>query len=939
MVEASGAHQGLCIHLGCGRVETPGFTAELAESSEFLVHSVALDDASLERARKAIDAKVLAGRASVERLSVNPLPYLNDLARVIVVEDFAALAQLGLTKDEILRVTSPGGVLLVRENGNWIKTIKPVPKGMDEWTHPQHGADGNQVSTDSVLQLPASLRWQDGLPVVATFRAGTGAYVASGGRLFTVGTNELEDLSIPGTPFRDDGNIPPLYPQFLTARDAFSGIPLWKINLGSLYDGGAGNWQNSLPLAASEKRVYAAGKESLIIADAATGKVLVECKTKYTPVRILLLENVVVAAGWQKSARRNGDWVWLPKPGSDVTAGSVEAFEADSGKPLWSVSANVFKFVAANGMIYMQTMSGDPPAAEIVALDLKTGKERWRVSRQKLGAAGDLLLGSAGANFVTAIKATERTVSVLSPADGSERFQVPSPGTLLAEQGAVAPIQVVDGLLWLGGKKYDPETGTAKGNMPIPNYSSGCQQINLSHNTILGSGGLGELPDPSRKPAPATNTGKLFRPSCVMSWIPAYGMAFTAANPCACVPGAVFGFTAIGPGGKMPALEEFEKPRPIEKGPAFGPLDEAAADALNWPTFRHDPERDAATTAKLPENLKELWRTPVVKMGGDMLSNAWRSLGTPIISGPVIQDRVFVSAADLGQVVALDSASGKPVWTATLGSRITGPPTLYRGLCVIGCHDGWVYALRAKDGRLAWRTRVAPLEQRMVAFGRVESIWPAAGPVLVHNDVLYTTAGRSCEAEGGVALTALDPATGAMVWGKCIGPGPQRVNDTLALRDGLLAWHYLRFDPKNGALVSPAKLEEPPSVRNPLQGAMLDAAWTLIPNHRRAGNAYMIGDLFASQLAWNDKTVVSQTGSIPREKTATGKTSCRRRSRLAVHLAQRGDIAGRTRRSAGNDGERSALRRPHHRSEDAKVDGLLPRRVIGDRKETRRFPS
>ena len=53
---------------------------------------------------------------------------------------------------------------------------------------------------------------------------------------------------------------------------------------------------------------------------------------------------------------------------------------------------------------------------------------------------------------------------------------------------------------------------------------------------------------------------------------------------------------------------------------------------------------------------------------------------------------------------------------------------------------------------------------------------------------------------------------------------------------------------------------------------MLDAALTFIPNHRRAGNAYMAGDLYASQLAWNDKMVVSPRGGIPREKTqAAGK--------------------------------------------------------------------
>ena len=44
----------------------------------------------------------------------------------------------------------------------------------------------------------------------------------------------------------------------------------------------------------------------------------------------------------------------------------------------------------------------------------------------------------------------------------------------------------------------------------------------------------------------------------------------------------------------------------------------------------------------------------------------------------------------------------------TAGGRIDTPPTIADGLCLFGSHDGWVYCLRAADGRLAWRFRAAP---------------------------------------------------------------------------------------------------------------------------------------------------------------------------------------------------------------------------------------
>ncbi len=48
----------------------------------------------------------------------------------------------------------------------------------------------------------------------------------------------------------------------------------------------------------------------------------------------------------------------------------------------------------------------------------------------------------------------------------------------------------------------------------------------------------------------------------------------------------------------------------------------------------------------------------------------------------------------------------------------------------------------------------------MVAFDQVESVWPVTGSVLVHDDVVYCTAGRSSYLDGGMVLWRLDPKTG-----------------------------------------------------------------------------------------------------------------------------------------------------------------------------------
>ena len=158
IIQITGVRTGLCLHLGCGRQDSSDLTAALAENSDLLVHGLAFDNSAQERARQSIANREVGGRAMVECVEWKPLPYLRDLANLIVVEDLGELTAKGIPKEEILRVLAPGGTLCVREDGKWTKTLKPWPETMDEWTHPQHGADGNLVSKDKSIGFPLGLR-------------------------------------------------------------------------------------------------------------------------------------------------------------------------------------------------------------------------------------------------------------------------------------------------------------------------------------------------------------------------------------------------------------------------------------------------------------------------------------------------------------------------------------------------------------------------------------------------------------------------------------------------------------------------------------------------------------------------------------------------------------------------------------------------------------
>ncbi|MBM4047643.1 MAG: class I SAM-dependent methyltransferase, partial [Planctomycetes bacterium] len=322
---------GLVLHLGCGQKDTPGLTAALAESPSIFVHGLALDDAACARARKAIEAAGVTGRAMVECVPLNSLPYLSDLANLVVVEDPAALTKLGVTRKELLRVLAPRGSLLIHERGmltgkKWTRTVKPRPKAMDDWTHPQHGPDMNMVSSDRLVKFPLGFRWLDGLPVNVNRWAACRGWIVANGRVFTLSSTELDNLR---------PNQPKTH--YLAARDAWNGLPLWRVNCETTDDGSYLTWQNAGPLVADDRRVYVVKKDKTIAVDAATGDIAFTCPNRYAPVRLLLLDGILVASCWEsrdfsrapfdrfdKEKDTASLWAtWIPK----ASVGCVEAYD------------------------------------------------------------------------------------------------------------------------------------------------------------------------------------------------------------------------------------------------------------------------------------------------------------------------------------------------------------------------------------------------------------------------------------------------------------------------------------------------------------------------------------------------------------------------------------------------------------------------------------
>ena len=164
--------------------------------------------------------------------------------------------------------------------------------------------------------------------------------------------------------------------------------------------------------------------------------------------------------------------------------------------------------------------------------------------------------------------------------------------------------------------------------------------------------------------------------------------------------------------------------------------------------YRHDSARLGASPVSVPAEVRPQWQ---VALGG--------RLTPPVVAGGLL----LVAEIDKHSVHAFDAHNGQPRWSFIAGGRIDSAPTIYDGLVLFGCADGWAYCLLANDGRLAWRFRAAPREQLVGAFGQLESAWPVHGSVTMLDGIAYLTAGRSTYLDGGIEVFGLEPRTGRAV--------------------------------------------------------------------------------------------------------------------------------------------------------------------------------
>ena len=817
---ATWTKKGICVQIGCC---DGTLTSEIASVGQWVVQALDKDSARVDKARAALQSKGLYGQASVDVGGFDRLPYEDNLIDLVVVDDLPQALGQKLALTEVARILTPNGTAAFGGIGagdrnalqfklealglkptttpadtpGWVVVCKLRDPKMDEWPQWRHDSGAGNVSQDALFGYGQQFRW-----VAEPFNSNGPFLVGVYG--LRAANNRIVYYQMDWDPNGKD------VVYWLMCRNAYNGTLLWRRPLPTQqlfapraralrvcpdWDAqisAAGvtaapldyeichDWldYDKMPLvrglAIWSDRLFLATGNEWVCLDVTTGQQIGTLKGYDVPkqeLRNVLNEGELIVS--------DGVVMACEAPFSDI-----KAWDAQTLAPLWK-HPGVKKTLRYDSQFSPAVVASDgrafvmDDASTFVALDVKTGREAWRVKIDQLpkGVAdrgemlqysfGKLIVAKRGGNLFEKNSGTDKTiVYALSGKDGKALWNFECPTLTSRSNGLPAILAYPDEFWVLCGESFDaldPVTGVSKRHFDNPLHGfRGCSPpVGTANYFIYGKDNIHQ----DRKTLIATRLIGIRTPcSYVESGeaTPANGLGYYMPFECKC--GVNYrGLMVVAP--NAPALpQNLADSDRLVKGTAAVPSP-VAATPDDWPTYRKDTQRSNTTTSAGPDAMTQAWRT---KIGSGKIS-------PPTIAG----GRVYVADIEGFQVLSLEATTGNIAWRFTTASRVDVPPTIDKGMCFISDHAGWVYCLNAANGGLIWKYRVPPMEARMAFCGKLESPWPVIGGVLVYNNLALVTVGRCSTMDGGVLDCALDATTGKVVWLNLVGT-PKKPNSALA---------------------------------------------------------------------------------------------------------------------------------------------------------------
>lgn len=728
------------------------YLIDLCDASELTVYFQTSDQQLADTVRLSARSAGLLGKRLFVQTGSNQLIHLGDNVadRILVAGEKTDSPP----QSELLRALRPKGIALVGQQS----ITKPVPEGVDDWSHPYHGPDNNPNSDDKLVS--GSLRTQFiGYPKFSPMPEQT---VIAGGRIYKAmghiahKANQNDMLNT------------------LLCINAYNGTILWRRPLSP------GFMLHRNTMVATDDALYMGDHEGCKIFDGETGEIRDEIRVDSTVsdgpvwkwmamrhgILFALVGNPEAKLETQRAIRRGlGHWPWGMWDGHDYNdprtsfgfGRTLVAIDLKTKERIWDYRDEEFLDARAVCMNESQIFCYCP-GKFLASVDRYTGELNWKNTDQDLlDAIGD---NQKAQHYITGyattcyMKCTSDFLFFAGPQ--RERMVVAS-----AHDGKLAwthdtgNLQLVlrdDGVWAAGpqmsenGMKFDYKTGEILATFPARRActrATGCAdsifyRANGGTVRVLTESNTAQHIDP-------------MRPPCQDGVIVAGGHLYWGPWMCGCQL-SLYGNIALRPGADVTA--DAEKTADATAGTATmqprlvrGDLD-AAVTSLeshpdNWATYRGNNARTDVSNVVIPDDVELAWTADVCR---DALPTA------PVTAGSM----VFI-ADRTGTVQALDR-DGKPVWKACTAGPIYYPPTVAHDRVYVGSADGRVYAFAATDGRFLWSFRVGPKDYWIPIYDHLISVWPVAGGVVVEGDTVYAAAGITHY--DGTHVVGLDVVTG-----------------------------------------------------------------------------------------------------------------------------------------------------------------------------------
>ena len=769
-LERGGIQRGVAAVLGLPRPDQPRFVVDLAEASELLIYFQSPNAAEVACVRENAQAAGLLGRrVFVDQGDWSSVHLADNLAGAVFVAPSAAVSD-----KELLRVLHPRGKAILGER----EIVKPVPYGIDAWSHPYHGPDNNPQSTDQLARAPYLTQFL----AQPRFCPMPEVSVAAGGRVFRAfghiahKANQNDLLNT------------------LLCVNAHNGEILWKRDLPE------GFMIHRNTMVATPDTLYLADHRSCKLIDAATGEVrdeiVVPAGVSDGPVwkwMALVAGTLYALVGGEEppiTTQRSqtpglGHWPWGMWEGHDYGnpkknfgwGRTFLAIDPRSKNICWVHREE--EYVDSRGVcmgdsrIYFYC-----PDKFLGCLDANTGTVRWRnADSDLLGAIGP---SGKAQHYVTGyattayLKCNERYLFFAGPQ--RPRFVVARTrdGTLVwqKEHGNFQLVLREDGIYAAGpqqslfadtGFKLAYDTGEVLATLPM---RRACTRATGSVDSVFFRASDGTV----RIDTATANAQHIapMRPPCQDGVIISDGHLYWGPWMCGCQL-SLYGHICLAPAGDFvfrPGLTRARREmladnlsvQPMEVGPG------------DWPAYQGDNARSGVTRAKIPRRVAQAW---AFELPGKAFPTA------PVAAG----GRVFFGDRH-GVIRAVRASDGQLIWQAYTGGAIYFPPAVGGGRVFVGSADGRIYAFEAVSGRPLWTFRAAPAHRWIPVYGQLMSTWPVAGGVIAENGVVYAAAGMAHY--DGTHVYALDAASGGVKWyNDTSGATSQKLNSGVSLQGEL----------------------------------------------------------------------------------------------------------------------------------------------------------